>query len=34
MDLVVSWGLSDREITLEILWTNFKDFSDLLNSFR
>ena len=45
MDLVVSWGLNDRELTLETLWTNFKDFCkpqsnevrarfDLLTSFR
>ena len=26
MDLVVSWGLNDRELTLETLWTNFEDF--------
>ena len=26
MDLVISWGLNDRELTLETLWTNFKDF--------
>ena len=23
MNLVVSWGLTDRELTLETLWTNF-----------
>ena len=45
MDLVVSWGLHDRELTLETLWTNFEDFCksqanevrarfDLLTSFR
>ena len=45
MDLVVSWGLNDRELTLETLWTNFEDFCkpqanevrarfDLLTSFR
>ena len=45
MDLVISWGLTDRELTLETLWTNFKDFCkpqsnevrarfDLLTSFR
>ena len=45
MDLVVSWGLTDRELTLETLWTNFEDFCkpqsnevrarfDLLTSFR
>ena len=45
MDLVVSWGLNNRELTLETLWTNFEDFCkpqanevrarfDLLTSFR
>ena len=45
MDLVISWGLNDRELTLETLWTNFEDFCkpqsndrrarfDLLTSFR
>ena len=45
MDLVVSWGLTDSEITLAILWTKVEDFCkpqsnevrarfDLLTSFR
>ena len=45
MDLVVSWGLTDNEITLATLWTKFEDFCkpqsnevrarfDLLTSFR
>ena len=29
MDLVVSWVLNDRELTLETLWTNFEDFCKL-----
>ena len=45
MDLVVSWGLTDSELTLNTLWTKFEDFCkpqsnevsarfDLLTSFR
>ena len=42
MELVVSWGLTDREITLETRWTNFckpqsnevRVKSDLRTSFR
>ena len=45
MDLVVSWNLNDEELTLETLWTKFKEFCkpqsnevrarfDLLTSFR
>ena len=45
MDLVVSWGLTDSDITLEILWTKFEEFCkpqvnevrarfDLLTNFR
>ena len=45
MDLVVSWGLNDKDITLETLWTKFEEFCkpqanevrarfDLLTSFR
>ena len=45
MDLVVSWGLTECELTLNTLWTNFEDFCkpqsnevrvqfDLLTSFR
>ena len=45
MDLVVSWGLTNSEITLATLWTKFEDFCklqsnevrarfDLLTSFR
>ena len=45
MDLVVSWGLTDKDITLETLWTDFEEFCkpqanevrarfDLLTSFR
>ena len=45
MDLVVSWGLTDSDLTLATLWTKFEDFCkpqsnevrarfDLLTSFR
>ena len=45
MDLVVSWGLTDSDISLEILWTKFEEFCkpqanevrarfDLLTNFR
>ena len=45
MDLVVSWGLNDKDITLETLWSKFEEFCkpqvnevrarfDLLTSFR
>ena len=26
MDLVISWGLTDRKLTLETLWVNFEHF--------